>query len=45
MSIRRRTLLPLPLLAAPFVLPRTIPPYYDAHAWAISTWWASPANK
>ncbi|MDQ8015555.1 MAG: extracellular solute-binding protein [Bordetella sp.] len=30
---------------APFVLPRTIPPYYDAHAWAISTWWASPANK
>lgn len=30
---------------APFVLPPTIPPYYDAHNWAISTWWASPAKK
>jgi len=30
---------------APFVLPPTIPPYYDAHEWAVSTWWASPANR
>lgn len=30
---------------APFVLPKAIPPYYDAHAWAISTWWPSAANK
>jgi len=29
---------------ARFVLPRTIPPYYDAGAWAVATWWASPAN-
>jgi len=29
----------------PFVLPPVIPPYYDAHDWAMSTWWASPANK
>ncbi|HSW18641.1 MAG TPA: extracellular solute-binding protein [Ramlibacter sp.] len=27
-----------------FVLPPTIPPYYDVHDWAMSTWWASPAN-
>ena len=30
---------------APFVLPPTIPPYYDAGDWAVTTWWASPANK
>ncbi|MDM0047276.1 extracellular solute-binding protein [Variovorax dokdonensis] len=30
---------------APFVLPATIPPYYDAGNWAVSTWWASPSNK
>lgn len=30
---------------APFVLPPTIPPYYDAGDWALTTWWASPANK
>ena len=30
---------------APFVLPATIPPYYDAHSWAVATWWASPTNK
>ncbi|MDM0080240.1 extracellular solute-binding protein [Variovorax sp. J31P179] len=29
----------------PFVLPDVIPPYYDADGWAMSTWWASPANK
>jgi microcin C transport system substrate-binding protein len=29
----------------PFVLPDTIPPYYQADVWAMSTWWASPANK
>ena len=28
-----------------FVLPDTIPPYYDVHAWAMSTWWASPRNR
>ncbi len=28
-----------------FRLPATIPPYYDAHQWAMSTWWASPANR
>ena len=27
-----------------FQLPATIPPYYDAHNWAMSTWWASPSN-
>lgn len=27
-----------------FVLPQTIPPYYQADTWAMSTWWASPAN-
>ncbi|MBA4329698.1 MAG: ABC transporter substrate-binding protein [Polaromonas sp.] len=30
---------------APFVLPDTIPPYYQSDVWAMSTWWASPANK
>lgn len=30
---------------ARFVLPSVVPPYYDAHAWAISTWWASAQNK
>ncbi|MEJ7687608.1 MAG: extracellular solute-binding protein [Variovorax sp.] len=30
---------------APFVLPPSIPPYYQADTWAMSTWWASPANK
>jgi microcin C transport system substrate-binding protein len=30
---------------APFVLPPAIPPYYDAGDWALTTWWASPANK
>lgn len=29
----------------PFVLPDNIPPYYEADGWAISTWWASPANR
>lgn len=29
----------------PFVLPPVIPPYYEADSWAVSTWWASPANK
>ena len=29
----------------PFVLPPTVPPYYEADGWAISTWWASPANR
>jgi microcin C transport system substrate-binding protein len=28
-----------------FVLPPTIPPYYDVHAWAMSTWWAAPGNR
>lgn len=28
-----------------FVLPPTIPPYYDAHNWAMSTWWASAVNR
>lgn len=28
-----------------FVLPDTIPPYYQADVWAMSTWWASPTNK
>lgn len=30
---------------APFVLPATIPPYYQADTWAMSTWWASGSNK
>ncbi len=28
-----------------FVLPPSIPPYYDAHGWAMSTWWASASNR
>ena len=28
-----------------FVLPPVIPPYYQPDSWAMSTWWASPANK
>ncbi len=28
-----------------FVLPPTIPPYYDAGMWAMSAWWASGKNK
>lgn len=30
---------------ARFVLPKTVPPYYDAGDWAVTTWWASPENK
>ncbi len=30
---------------AGFVLPKVIPPYYQPDTWAMSTWWASPANK
>ncbi|MDM0111174.1 extracellular solute-binding protein [Variovorax sp. J22R133] len=29
----------------PFVLPPTVPPYYQPDPWALSTWWASPSNK
>ena len=29
----------------PFVLPPSVPPYYEADGWAISTWWASLANR
>jgi len=28
-----------------FVLPPTIPPYYQADDWALSTWWASSSNR
>lgn len=28
-----------------FVLPEKIPPYYDVHNWAMSTWWAAPGNR
>jgi microcin C transport system substrate-binding protein len=28
-----------------FVLPPTIPPYYQVDSWALSTWWASPENR
>ncbi len=28
-----------------FVLPKVLPPYYDAGTWAVSTWWASPSSK
>lgn len=28
-----------------FVLPPQIPPYYDVHGWAMSTWWASAENR
>ena len=30
---------------ARFVLPATIPPYYQPDIWAMSAWWASPSNK
>ncbi len=30
---------------AGFVLPAIVPPYYQPDTWAMSTWWASPANK
>ncbi|RZL57982.1 MAG: ABC transporter substrate-binding protein [Variovorax sp.] len=30
---------------APFVLPPTIPPYYQPDSWAFGTWWAAPSNK
>jgi microcin C transport system substrate-binding protein len=30
---------------APFVLPPTVPPYYQPDTWAMSTWWASALNK
>ena len=29
----------------PFVLPPTIPPYYQPDTWAMATWWASASNK
>lgn len=29
----------------PFVLPAMVPPYYQPDTWALSTWWASPANR
>ena len=29
----------------PFVLPPTIPPYYQPDTWAMSAWWASSSNK
>lgn len=29
----------------PFVLPPVVPPYYDVHDWAMSTWWASAGNR
>lgn len=28
-----------------FELPAVVPPYYDVHNWAMSTWWASHANR
>ena len=28
-----------------FVLPATVPPYYQPDTWAMSTWWASQSNK
>ncbi len=28
-----------------FELPASIPPYYDVHQWAMSTWWASSVNR
>ena len=30
---------------AGFVLPPTVPPFYQPDAWAMATWWASPSNK
>ena len=29
----------------PFVLPATVPPYYQPDTWAMATWWASASNK
>ena len=29
----------------PFVLPPTIPPYYQPDTWAMSTWWGSEQNR
>ena len=29
----------------PFVLPPTVPPYYQPDTWAMSTWWPSSSNK
>ena len=28
-----------------FVLPDTVPPYYQPDTWAMSAWWASPSNQ
>lgn len=28
-----------------FVLPKVIPPYYQADTWAMTTWWSSEKNK
>ena len=28
-----------------FVLPDTVPPYYQPDAWAMSTWWAAPGQR
>ncbi|MBG6073617.1 MULTISPECIES: extracellular solute-binding protein [unclassified Polaromonas] len=28
-----------------FVLPDSVPPYYQPDTWAMSAWWASPSNK
>ncbi|WP_293635482.1 extracellular solute-binding protein [Polaromonas sp.] len=28
-----------------FLLPDTVPPYYQPDTWAMSAWWASPSNK
>jgi microcin C transport system substrate-binding protein len=30
---------------AGFVLPPTIPPYYQPDSWAVATWWASTVNR
>ena len=30
---------------AGFVLPPTLPPFYQPDSWAMATWWASPSNK
>lgn len=28
-----------------FVVPKVLPPYYDAGNWAATVWWASPSNR
>ncbi len=28
-----------------FQLPSVVPPYYDAHQWAVATWWAAPGKR